>query len=101
MEGANTGHSNEDEEANPPDAPHDADNQHRNNLIAHTTKGAIHSTQRAFGPAAPTSNYSTTPGKPPTPSSGTAVPTDHRSTSSRNAERPSHPQPKLHRKNCS
>jgi hypothetical protein len=45
--------------------------------------------------------YSATPNKPPTPSSGTAVPTYHRSHSSHDAAQLGHPQPKLHRVNCS
>jgi hypothetical protein len=35
------------------------------------------------------------------PPSGTAVPTYHRSQKNHNATRPSHPQPKLHKENCS
>jgi hypothetical protein len=76
MGGADTGRSNVDEEANTPRS-----SQHR----------------QRFGTAAPTSNCSGTPSRPPTPPSGTAVPTYHRSRSSYNAARHSHPQPKLHR----
>jgi hypothetical protein len=61
------------------------------------TQGAMHSAKRAFGVIAPTSNCSTTPGRPPTPSSGTTVPMYHRLSSRSNAARPSYPQPKLHR----
>jgi hypothetical protein len=64
-------------------------------------KISMHSAPRAFGAAAPASNYSTTPGRPPTPPYEVAVPMYHRSSSSHNAARPSHPQPKLHRENCS
>jgi hypothetical protein len=39
MGGANTGRSNEDEEAKPPEELRhtDADDQHQDNLVAHTT----------------------------------------------------------------
>jgi hypothetical protein len=84
MGGANTGRSNKGEEANP--------------LEERRHKTPTTNIETTSSPTRHKVTMHTTPKAPP---SGTAVPTYHRSSSSRNAAQPSHPQPKLHRANCS
>jgi hypothetical protein len=103
MGGAGTGRSNEDEKANPPRrcAKATPTTSIDANLVVHTTLRRRPQHRQSFEAAAPTSSCSATPNRPPTPPSGTAIPTYHRSHLSHNAARLSHPQPELHRANCS
>jgi hypothetical protein len=82
------GHTNKDEEANP-------SRSYTGNLVVCMTQGQCPQLHQSFRAAAPTSSWSITSSKPTPPPSRTAIPTYHRSQSSHNVARLSHPRPKV------